>query len=359
MHNRPRGRPAFTLIELLVVVAIIALLISILLPALRRAKEQARIATCLSNLRSIGQAAVTYRNSDTSGDLPWVLPRGYRTDGRTYTYPIITEVIWGGQMPDVPAEAFEGSDIMPDGDNPASPGSYADVFKVPPRHRPLNSYLYPGVSFDQAERDWVPSGDDAARTRTAAILPGTFRCPSDRTAALPMVGRNDTPNIEHDTIFECWKYWGTSYPINWYWPYYYSDFDETGGAPPGNQPPYGGNFTKIIGGQLDENGNLKIPGLGRYMLNVSEKAGWQSRFLIFYEGLLNYAMEAAKPRGFQDSQLPRKFTGWHNNPDRHAAAYLDGHADYRLRDTRYVDDVGWTIWPSRPWEGDWAPYNDD
>ena len=47
---------AFTLIELLVVVAIVALLLTMLVPGLTRAKELARRAACLSNLNSIGKA---------------------------------------------------------------------------------------------------------------------------------------------------------------------------------------------------------------------------------------------------------------------------------------------------------------
>ena len=55
-------KKGFTLIELLVVIAIIALLLAILMPALRRAKEQAKGARCLANLKQIGLAAHMYAN---------------------------------------------------------------------------------------------------------------------------------------------------------------------------------------------------------------------------------------------------------------------------------------------------------
>ncbi len=59
-----KRRKGFTLIELLVVVAIIALLISILLPSLARAREITKRAVCASNIRGIGQGLKVYSNDN-------------------------------------------------------------------------------------------------------------------------------------------------------------------------------------------------------------------------------------------------------------------------------------------------------
>lgn len=80
-------RRGFTLIELLVVIAVIAVLMAILIPALNRAREQARGISCLANQRTLAQAYIMYADENdgsvcggwaqhnvVNGVPPWAMP---------------------------------------------------------------------------------------------------------------------------------------------------------------------------------------------------------------------------------------------------------------------------------------------
>jgi prepilin-type N-terminal cleavage/methylation domain-containing protein len=334
-----RGRrPAFTLIELLTVIAVIALLTALLLPAVRSAREQARIAVCLSNLRSIGQSSVAYATEQ--GDLPWGLPKPYRIQEQQYSWRIWTEFAWGGGMPSMPWSRWQPYGV--------GVGSERDTYRVRPRHRPLNRFLAHTVTWDAEPYEF-----DAEPPDVAPEIPGLFRCPSDRTAATPFVNRD-----EHDPglreVDRTWQFRGTSYPINWNWATYYAK------APPAGHAVYGDRIARILGFDpvSRSGGESQYGGLGKMLLRDSS-GRHASRFVTFLENQFNFAAAQACPPGFSGPPFtgqPLQLEGWHGKVNRHAAAFLDGSARYGTFDTQTVFGQGWTIWPAKPWRGMWEPY---
>jgi prepilin-type N-terminal cleavage/methylation domain-containing protein/prepilin-type processing-associated H-X9-DG protein len=143
-------RRSFTLIELLVVVAIIALLVSLLLPALQGARGQAKRAKCQSNLRNLGHAVQFYLGDhrDVFPDAPFYGCLGYI--GRS------------------PYHALMGS-------------------QMPEDKRPMNRYF--GV-----ENNTIDEGPQVERKRN-----DLFECPADRGDAYFKLGGNYF--VEHGTSY--------------------------------------------------------------------------------------------------------------------------------------------------------------
>lgn len=88
-----RQSRGFTLIELLVVVAIIALLISILLPALSRARDQAQTVVCGALMKQLGTTTTYYTNEHAGWHLPHSMPLGTPTERPTGP-PYGSQYLW-------------------------------------------------------------------------------------------------------------------------------------------------------------------------------------------------------------------------------------------------------------------------
>lgn len=198
---KARMRVAFTLIELLVVVAIIALLISILLPSLAGAREQGKRGVCLSNLKSIGNAIGIYSSEDSKEQPIPIHQNMIRSltsvNSNFWMYRLVNWMAWGGKTPN---EAF----CMVNRD-PASAANAQWLTDVRLRSywsitRPLNRVLYAG---NLPENTGTPNLELIRNEKL-----DLYRCPSD-------VGYPDSPFVDDspqtNANRSCYNTLGNSY----------------------------------------------------------------------------------------------------------------------------------------------------
>lgn len=278
-----RLRGAFTLIELLVVVAIIALLISILLPALSRAREIARITVCLANMRTIGQATHQYFN-DHNDAFP-----AFTRFSLSTSQVAFAPFIWGGKTPD---RFWDESTTM------------GRLWYVTADERPLNPYL---VGASVGANDEIPVLRDPSDRRLNSTLRDHFVGRKQQPASILNFG----PGSAYEDV-------GTSYVVNPF-PLHATNWDDCSGSD--CMFKWQGRGFEFGPWQRNMRGLVR-----------ETTAGVFSELIFFIEDSHHLPLDTATSG-----------IGAHQQENRFSAGFLDGHAEHREFDPLRWYDTGWKL----------------
>ncbi len=161
------GRSAFTLIELLVVIAIIAILAAILFPVFARARENARRASCQSNLKQIGLAELQYvqdYDETYSGSFRDNPALNKRTSYAEMIYPYIKSTQIFGCPSAGPDSRFTNDDVNNCAANPITCNATINYA--------YNSITAPNVGNSNGDRSNNPSAAISSPAETILLMDG-------------------------------------------------------------------------------------------------------------------------------------------------------------------------------------------
>ena len=272
-----------TLIELLVVVAILSLLMSILLPSLGDAREQAKVIKCLANYRQLTTSSVQYF-LDFKDHFPFYVPGS--VNPQTGEFSSISGWTYGGKTADVYWKAYGGGGLF-----------------APVEQRPMNPYLL-GAKVDPDTYE----GANLVRRTEVPVL----QCPSDRSShqrlnwGSPEIGEATEQRSCYDDV-------GTSYQYNLH----------AIGADTATQIEWNGDsdpWTRP--GTWDDYGQLLV----KQVL-----AKHSATFVMYLEDPMDADLNDRFPR----------YKGNHGKFDKHCVGFLDGHAEYKATDSRGWCGLGW------------------
>ncbi|HVZ93798.1 MAG TPA: DUF1559 domain-containing protein [Phycisphaerales bacterium] len=194
-------KPGFTLIELLVVVAVMAILLGILMPALGKARESARSASCGSNLHQLALGLTQYL-ADYNDQLPQM-----RVDGAG-----------------APVAGMQGDNIGSLFGGKLGRLPYYGINAIGAKRRPLTKYVWD---------ETIPTDTETGADQYDVPV---FRDPADEGANLPFLAGS---GLEQLTMYDLL---GTSYNLN----DHALDTDPYGEPYPTLVPEQGGKMPKIV-----------------------------------------------------------------------------------------------------------------